>query len=249
MSRFINFTSGPACAQNNPYFQVQTIVPQRYLYEYLEQLIVSEFGILPVQGKSYNLYFQDYPQLAELFNITDVQGNITLTFADNLLILDFVSTSVSRVFSGGLYSFIENVGVGDLFLIDKNYVKTQNLNDIILVDDNIVFFVSRNTNLNFLDFLSLEDNQKLNVDYKNKLFIEDNFGISEIFNFSKSNNYFLKFMDACSLTSFENILTKTNKTYILSFFDLIDTNENLENRKRQNVFLNFKEDISVSSSE
>lgn len=195
MSRVINLTNASDCSLNNPYFRVQTVVPTRYLYEYLEELVLSEFGIHPKLGKGYTFSFQDFPQLADLFNVVGVGGNITLTFTENLVILDIIASSVTRAYSGGLYSYGDAISVADLFLANKGRGQGQTLIDVLSLNEIINVTKTVGTTIVGLEQLSVADLFVYRAVSNGSLNFLEGLVAAETFNAFRTNGYNLTFLD------------------------------------------------------
>jgi len=241
MPRSINFTSGPECAQNNPYFTVRTIVPERYFYEYLEELILGEFGILPEKGKGYNLSFQDFPQLADLFNVAGIIGDITLTFTEDFVILDVFSTNMVRYANSYCAEYVARVEADGGEVIDPSGVCAAlgylqpagvvftrlNYSDSLSVTDNFMINTGRGWNQSLVDVLSL--NEIINVNgvskNRNQAFM-DSVGVADLATQTPAYKNKLYLEDNLSLTDLFNVYRQTNT--LLSLFDsvtLIDSQD------------------------
>lgn len=113
MSRVINLSNSSECERNDPYFRVRTIIPERYIYEWIEQILVNELNIIPEKGRTYTLSFMDFPQLAEIFGVVGVTGDFDLTFTEEILILEvFLAVKTA---SGQNYSFSDVLSLNDAF--------------------------------------------------------------------------------------------------------------------------------------
>jgi hypothetical protein len=262
MPRSINFTSGPECAQNNPYFTVRTIVPERYFYEYLEELILGEFGILPEKSKGYNLSFQDYPQLADLFNVVGVNGDITLTFTDNIVIFDLFEDGVKDVTT---ISFLDFVSTVDQFVFSLKNNTTISFLDFVSTLDQLGLAGTATRNLIFNDSIALGDQKAEYVQRYSgsacEIYVDrvesdggeviDVTGVCQAltyFNSTPTTGYKLNFTESLSIMTFEAIVSGVRKTYNFAFIDSVDTEDEFTDRRSRNIFLNFTEILDLAAS-
>ncbi len=245
MSRSINFTSGPECAQNNPYFRVQTIVPTRYVYEYLEELVLSEYGILPKKGKGYNFSFQDFPQLADLFNVVGIAGDITLTFTEDLVILEIIATSVSRVHSGGLYSYVDGVSVTDLFLANRGRGYNQSLVDVLSLNEIINVTKAKGTSISTTDQLSIDDLFVYQLVSTGNLNFLEGLIAAEVFNAYRTNGYNFTFSDVVNAADTYTMIGKATGS-MLSYMEMLMIAEQFSYQKTKGSNLTYNDIVTVS---
>lgn len=186
-------------------------------------MIVSEYGIIPKKGKGYNFSFQDSPQLADLFNVVGIEGNITLTFVEDLVILEIITTSVTRVHSGGLYSYIDGISVTDNFLVDKSRGYNQSLIDVLSLNEIVNVTKTVGTSISLAEELSITDLFVYQLVSAGNLNFLEGLIAAEVFNAFRTSGYNLAFLDGVPVADqFVQTMIRDRTT---SYQDRVDLSE------------------------
>ena len=258
MPRYINFTSGPECAQSNPYFKVQTFIPTRYLYEYLEELVIDELGIIPKRGKGYNFSFQDFPQLADLFNVVGIVGDITLTFAEDFVILEVFSTNTVRYANSYCAEYVERVEADGGEVVDPSGVcaalsylqptgvvfNRLNYSDLLSVSDNFLVNKGRGWNQSLVDVLSLNEIINVTKTKGTSISTTDQLSIADLFVYQLVSNGNLNFLEGLIAAEVFNAFTTNG--YTLSFNDGLNLAEGFLQSTNKGSKLSFIDRADIS---
>lgn len=219
MSRVINLSNSTECERNDPYFQVRTIIPERYIYEWIEQILVNELNIIPEKGRTYTLSFMDFPQLAEIFGVVGVTGDFDLTFTEEILILEvfFVrrqaynatlcSFYVARVGSDGGEVVNETGVCGALsYFQTSSVVYTERYSESVSLSDSFTIQRSRGNDVSFFDVLSLNDVFVVSSGRGYSTFSLNDLTLADIFTLSLTTSGNLSFLEAVVAGEVFNVL-------------------------------------------
>lgn len=244
MPRIITLSNATECSLNNPYYRVIATIRERYQYEWIEQILVNELSIFPVTGRTHTLSFQDFPSLADVFNLMGVTGQINLTFKEDLLILDMFVTFRTRDSND---NFIDPVNVLDTFSHSKSSNKDTSFSDVLSLNDSFVATPARGRNTFFADQLSVADQFVLSkVAGSNVNFLEAVI-MSEVFNVFEQNGQTLYFDDAIQVSDLPALVSVTGGSN-LSFNDVLFLTDQFAVNKTSGRNLNFQESVAVSDA-
>lgn len=225
MPRIITLSNSTECERNDPYFRVRTIVPERYLYEWIEQILVNELNIIPETGRSYTISFMDFPQLAEVFNLVGVVGDFNLTFTEEILILEVFFAVRSG--SAGNLSFLDSISLSDGFTVQRSSGNDVSFSDVLSLNDVFVVSSGRGNSTFVLDDLTVADIFTFSLTtFRNLSFLEG-LVAAEVFNVLKSVGISLPLNDQINLTDVftASVVRGNNQSYMdtLTVADLFST--------------------------
>lgn len=119
MPRIINLSNASECSLNNPYYKVTATIRERYQYEWIEQILINELSIFPVTGRTYTLSFEDFPALADLFNVVGLLRNNTLRFSDQVTLSDSYASYIQRYAFSYCAAYVDRVEADGGEVVDE----------------------------------------------------------------------------------------------------------------------------------